>query len=1621
VLFSASRARTSLSRAICALLFIALFTFGFPQSSFLTKVNAATILTGICSIDSTGSGTIGLIDNSATDGTCMARITAGTAGFTLPTEVNSIRTLVVGGGGGGGFGGNGGGGGAGTVLYSTSGISVTSGASISATIGNGGAAGINDADPTNQSYWGAGGNGENSTLTISGTSFVATGGGSGGGAGSVTVRYNGATGGSGGGGTISGSGNGGAASNAAYTGWTAAMNSGSNASGSGGGGGGGAGAAFGVNSSNGAIGVTIFGYAIGGGGGGWIGGTSTQYGNAYGGGLPRSGGSFPCTNGTCNGAANTGGGGGGGGVGGSGVAVIKYIPARGQGTIAASTPILFGRSRTYTYTRTNSASTGITTTFQWQVKASGSSTWNNVSSGTGGTTSAYSTAALTVADSGNSYRIAVTDTNASLAISTTTYTQFSNATIPYLDVDYALNFDGSTQFAQAADNAAFDLSNSFTFEAWIRPTEVSGYRTIVNKENSFMFYISDGVYTVSADGSSTTWSVTLNNVPAIPNEWQHVALTRTSGNANYSFYLNGVLEYSGAFDTLGTANVVNSTDPFTIGGRSAMTTQRFAGQIDNVAMYSSVRNAATIAADMNSYADPNASGLLYFFDFNEGSGTAVYNHASSGTLATDLAITGGSTYSDIKTVDNSTAYTQVKFPRTYITPIGGWRSPSSRITYNALVVAGGGAGGARVSTGAGGGGGAGGMIDSSYKTLDTSTVVSVKVGRGGLGTYTGTMSTIAAGENGGNSVLVAGATTLTAIGGGGGAGGYDSDLTSYQGKAGGSGGGASGSNTSGYAGGAAQQSSGSGYTGYGNSGGANPGCSAIRPAGGGGGAGGKGVTPTSCSPATSGAGGAGKASAITGVTYAGGGGGGTSGDGGVTAGAGGVGGGAAGGTWQSLTFSVGSVNIGNPGTANTGGGGGGTGVSTGITQGGSGGSGIVIIKYLAVALPTYTAPQNDTTTAGLTYTFTVTGSAPSPFVRTYKWQSSSDTGTTWSDINTGTGFTTASYTTPILETMTSGERYQYRVMVIDTDNGTILSDISTSAYLIINARLILNGTFTIMKYGTTHTDTFTVPANSGTGVKIIKRTSTAKPLITWDTSTANTAAVTVGLKLSAGVYYDTITVTDEKAVTTNFPITITVAKADTVTVTVASRIDTYTASSLGYTDTFTVTGLVASDTLTVSGYQYSGTANDGTVFSLAGRPAIAGSYAIIPTYSFPSFANYESVTVNSGTLTINRKSRAIVINSRPTTLKYGSTANVGAQADFGQSDGVISFETVTSSLCSISSNMITALDASGTCLYTATIGRGFNFETATSTTYSTSLTVADTLTVTVLPITPVTYTASQAVVSPRISVSGLLLSDTSTATSATFKYQSSTISDTFTATLPTNSDTYTVNASLLTLTQGLLSRYAGVTYVDGTFRINKAQQKPLYLAQYRADFGAPYKLVYFGGSGSGSVSQSVTDGTAQGCVLQTDTLTSNTTGSCLVVLTKGSEQNYETQTVTAEVFFLTWIPDALPPTNPPAGPTIVITGETSFTRNPNALPTISSLGSSGDATYPVAINGSGFTASSAANTYVKFWFGKYVDPSDFIVKSDSLIWTKVAAGASSGPISVENGNGTARSVGSFQP
>ena len=140
----------------------------------------------------------------------------------------------------------------------------------------------------------------------------------------------------------------------------------------------------------------------------------------------------------------------------------------------------------------------------------------------------------------------------------------------------------------------------------------------------------------------------------------------------------------------------------------------------------------------------------------------------------------------------------------------------------------------------------------------------------------------------------------------------------------------------------------------------------------------------------------------------------------------------------------------------------------------------------------------------------------------------------------------------------------YIVTVVATDiygmTGLVLDTIT------INAVETVTGTAA----PTTTFDTVTVLTytfNSGTGIKKVTSFGTAYTGISWDTSTANTAKLTVAQFMPLGTYTPTLTIVDSVGATITYPITLTAAKGN------RSLTETSTSINIRYGDTATVSGI----------------------------------------------------------------------------------------------------------------------------------------------------------------------------------------------------------------------------------------------------------------------------------------------------------------------------------------------------------------------------------------------------------------------------------------------------------------
>ena len=313
-----------------------------------------------------------------------------------------------------------------------------------------------------------------------------------------------------------------------------------------------------------------------------------------------------------------------------------------------------------------------------------------------------------------------------------------------------------------------------------------------------------------------------------------------------------------------------------------------------------------------------------------------------------------------------------------------------------------------------------------------------------------------------------------------------------------------------------------------------------------------------------------------------------------------------------------------------------------------------------------------------------------------------------------------------------------------------------------------------LKYGSTTTASYTASRSLGTA-PVPNLTGTFR----YETSTSTACNIepstgVVTMNRASGTCSVRVSLLND----TNFSdtssalVSITPALADALVISAGSATTTYSGSEAAITPSYSISGLKFSDTVTVT-YGYSGTTNAGTSYSLsATKPTAAGAYSIIPTISMSNSDSYTAPTsVTNGTLTISRATRTLSPTTySKTTLKYGESATVTSNLTSPSSNSDGTFLYVVGSGCSINSSTgeITANTYTGSCLETTTVTQGNNFETATATAVTFTLSKADTLTVTTATPSALTYTGSAAAVTPTITVSGLVAGNT--ATGATFNY-----------------------------------------------------------------------------------------------------------------------------------------------------------------------------------------------------------------------------------------------------------
>lgn len=341
--------------------------------------------------------------------------------------------------------------------------------------------------------------------------------------------------------------------------------------------------------------------------------------------------------------------------------------------------------------------------------------------------------------------------------------------------------------------------------------------------------------------------------------------------------------------------------------------------------------------------------------------------------------------------------------------------------------------------------------------------------------------------------------------------------------------------------------------------------------------------------------------------------------------------------------------------------------------------------------------------------------------------------------------------------------------ISNSDSYTAISFATGTLTVNRATRAITGSSVASVKYGSQESVTVTTsPASSSDGaVTFAAGASTA--------CTVGSGTGIVSMNRAAGTCLIVPTIAQGAnylAATAASAVSITPAKADTITVTSGNAGATFTGSAVAVSPNFSVSGLIGSDTATVT-FRYSGTDNGGGSYDLSSTaPTNAGTYAIAPLVTQVNSDSYTAVAnVVNGVLTIDRAARTISPTTYNTnSLKYGASATVSSNttSPSSSSDGALSYTVGSGCVIDAVSGVVRATTSSGSCLQTVTIGQGNNYVAATASAVSFALSKADTLTVTTANPSALTFTGSPVVVTPSISVSGLVNSDS--ASNAIFNF-----------------------------------------------------------------------------------------------------------------------------------------------------------------------------------------------------------------------------------------------------------
>ena len=238
------------------------------------------------------------------------------------------------------------------------------------------------------------------------------------------------------------------------------------------------------------------------------------------------------------------------------------------------------------------------------------------------------------ASNGASGNIVCSSTNATSVNVSTGSATVGNPTVTNSN---ALNFDGINDKVTLNSNL-LPATTELTYELWMKPNATSGVLLAHESWNTgyihFQFHGSQIGFDVNG-GNDNVFNYVFSS-----NTWYHIAAVYNSTIHTLKFYVNGVLQ----------STVVNNSFPSVVGNvpitiGSWNNDRYFSGNMDDIRIWNVARTDSQIQSAMNSELTGNESGLVAYFNFNQG--TANGNNTAITSLTDNSGNNNSGSFSNM--------------------------------------------------------------------------------------------------------------------------------------------------------------------------------------------------------------------------------------------------------------------------------------------------------------------------------------------------------------------------------------------------------------------------------------------------------------------------------------------------------------------------------------------------------------------------------------------------------------------------------------------------------------------------------------------------------------------------------------------------------------------------------------------------------------------------------------------------------------------------------------------------------------------------------------------------------------------------------------------------------------